>query len=290
MAQIYIKTFNYLSIKELFWLPITHKRNKNGIFAIMFRYFTYLSYDGSNYHGWQVQPNGTTVEETLEKALSLLLHTPIDVTGAGRTDAGVHARVMVAHFDVAEQLHFPLDAHQLAYRLNKMLPRDISISRILPVSTDLHARFSATRRTYHYYIHTEKDPFQRAYSHEIHYTLDFDKMNRAAQKLIGMHDFKCFCKAGSDVKTTLCDLYEAHWDTKDGHSWCFTISANRFLRNMVRAVVGTLVEVGRGRMTLKQFEQVLNGGSRSDAGESMPGHALFLWDVAYDADNAHKNG
>lgn len=184
----------------------------------MYRYFIYLSFDGRAYHGWQIQPNGITVEEALEKALSTLLHTPIDVTGAGRTDAGVNARLMVAHFDLQEPLELPLDCHQLAYRLNKMLPRDISVSQILPVPSDLHARFSAKRRTYHYYIHTRKDPFRRAYSHEIHYALDFDQMNAAAQMLVGTRDFQCFCKAGSDVKTTVCDLYEARWDHLDGEA------------------------------------------------------------------------
>ena len=230
------------------------------------------------------------MEEALEKALSTLLHTPIDVTGAGRTDAGVNARLMVAHFDLQEPLELPLDCHQLAYRLNKMLPRDISVSQILPVPSDLHARFSAKRRTYHYYIHTRKDPFRRAYSHEIHYALDFDQMNAAAQMLVGTRDFQCFCKAGSDVKTTVCDLYEARWDHLDGEAWCFTISANRFLRNMVRAVVGTLVEVGRGRLSLQRLEEVLAKGTRSDAGESMPAHALFLWDVEYDGLEPQENG
>lgn len=256
----------------------------------MYRYFIYLSFDGRAYHGWQIQPNGITVEEALEKALSTLLHTPIDVTGAGRTDAGVNARLMVAHFDLQEPLELPLDCHQLAYRLNKMLPRDISVSQILPVPSDLHARFSAKRRTYHYYIHTRKDPFRRVYSHEIHYALDFDQMNAAAQMLVGTRDFQCFCKAGSDVKTTVCDLYEARWDHLDGEAWCFTISANRFLRNMVRAVVGTLVEVGRGRLSLQRLEEVLAKGTRSDAGESMPAHALFLWDVEYDGLEPQENG
>lgn len=164
------------------------------------------------------------------------------------------------------------------------------MSQILPVPSDLHARFSAKRRTYHYYIHTRKDPFRRAYSHEIHYALDFDQMNAAAQMLVGTRDFQCFCKAGSDVKTTVCDLYEARWDHLDGEAWCFTISANRFLRNMVRAVVGTMVEVGRGRLSLQRLEEVLAKGTRSDAGESMPAHALFLWDVEYDGLEPQENG
>lgn len=253
------------------------RREKNVIFAPMYRYFIYLSFDGQAYHGWQIQPNGTTVEEVIERSMSTLLRTPIDITGAGRTDAGVNARTMVAHFD----LPCLTDCQQLAYRLNKMLPRDISIQRITPVANNLHARFSATRRTYHYYIHTEKDPFLRTYSYEIHYPLNFELMNQAAQMLVGTHDFKCFCKAGSDVKSTICQLYEAKWTATEQHSYCFSISANRFLRNMVRAVVGTLIDVGRGRLSLERLEEILNGGTRSDAGESMPAQALFLWDVEY---------
>lgn len=259
-------------------------REKNVIFAPMYRYFIYLSFDGQAYHGWQIQPNGITVEEVIERSLSTLLRTPIDITGAGRTDAGVNARTMVAHFDLPGET----DCRQLAYRLNKMLPRDISIQRITPVANDLHARFSATRRTYHYYIHTEKDPFLRAYSYEIHYPLDFELMNQAAQMLVGTHDFKCFCKAGSDVKSTICQLYEAKWTATAQHSYCFSISANRFLRNMVRAVVGTLIEVGRGRISLSRLEEILNGGTRSDAGESMPAQALFLWDVKYGETRANR--
>ena len=172
-----------------------------------------------------------------------------------------------------------------------MLPRDISVSQIVPVSEDLHARFSATSRTYHYYVHTTKQPFSRQYSCEIHYPLDFDKMNEAADYLIGEKDFKCFCKTGADVKTTICNLTEARWIpckaeqalvTSDKvTNWCFVISANRFLRNMVRSVVGTLVDVGRGRLSLEEFQAIVNNGSRSDAGESMPGNALFLWDIKY---------
>ena len=257
----------------------------------MYRYFIYLSFDGRAYHGWQIQPNGITVEEALEKALSTLLHTPIDVTGAGRTDAGVNARLMVAHFDLQEPLELPLDCHQLAYRLNKMLPRDISVSQILPVPSDLHARFSAKRRTYHYYIHTRKDPFRRAYSHEIHYALDFDQMNAAAQMLVGTRDFQCFCKAGSDVKTTVCDLYEARWDHLDGEALCFTISANRFLRNMVRAVVGTLSGGGsRTPLAAKAGGGARKGHIGATRAREMPAHALFLWDVEYGGLEPQENG
>ena len=253
----------------------------------MQRYFITLSYDGTAYHGWQIQPNGISVQEVLEHSLSTILRETIAVTGAGRTDAGVHGRMMIAHFDT--ELSF--DSAQLVYKVNRLLPRDVSVSRIEPVSEDLHARFSATSRTYHYYVHTGKQPFSRQYSCEFRYALDFDKMNEAAAYLIGEKDFKCFCKTGADVKTTICNLTEARWIpaneefalTTDNTvtNWCFVITANRFLRNMVRAVVGTLVEVGRGRLSLDDFKKIVDGGTRSDAGESMPGNALFLWEVKY---------
>lgn len=251
----------------------------------MQRYFIYLSYDGANYHGWQIQPNGNSVEATIEHALSTLLRQPIDITGAGRTDTGVNASMMVAHFDVDENT--VADCKQLAYRLNRMLPHDIAIQKIVPVSQDMHARFSATARTYHYYIHTAKNPFLRQYSWEVHYKLDFELMNRAAHYLLGEKDFKCFCKAGADVKTTICNVTEAHFErisSCEGHEssqYMFVITANRFLRNMVRAVVGTLIDVGRGRISLEQFRKIVDSGTRSDAGESVPGNALFLAEVRY---------
>lgn len=241
------------------------------------RYFITFSYDGTNYHGWQVQPNGISVQGELQRVLSTLLRQEIAITGAGRTDAGVHARKMVAHFDYDGVV----DCEQLAYKMNRMLPQDISVSKIDEVSTDMHARFSATERTYHYYIHTRKDPFQRAYSCYIHYPLDFELMNRAGKILTGYDDFGAFCKAHSDVKTTLCRVTRAEWIQTGDTTWYFEITANRFLRNMVRAVVGTLIDVGRGRLTLEEFRSVIEGKHRSDAGESMPGNALFLEDVKY---------
>jgi len=244
---------------------------------MMQRYFITFAYDGTHYHGWQIQPNGISVQEVLQKALSTLLRGETGVVGAGRTDAGVHARRMVAHFETERKV----DCQQLAYKLNRLLPRDISVYDVKPVDSDMHARFSATKRTYHYYIHTRKNPFARAYSCEMHYKLDFDKMNEAAAWLLQVDDFGAFCKANTDVKTTLCDVMEARWIACGDHEWYFRISANRFLRNMVRAVVGTLIEVGRGRMTLEQFRAVVAGKSRSDAGESMPGNALFLENVEY---------
>lgn len=243
----------------------------------MNRYFVTLAYDGTNYHGWQIQPNGNSVQEELQNALSTILRETIEVVGAGRTDAGVHARRMAAHFETGKAF----DCGQLAYKLNRLLPRDISVYGVSPVDSDMHARFSAKLRTYHYYIHTRKNPFLRHYSCELHYNLDFELMNEAASHLLRVEDFGAFCKAHTDVKTTLCNVTEAVWVSDGGESWHFRISANRFLRNMVRAVVGTLIEVGRHRMTVAQFDQVVASGSRSNAGESMPGNALFLEDVEY---------
>ena len=243
----------------------------------MGRYFVTLSYDGTRYHGWQIQPNGVSVQEKLQGALSTLLREEIVVTGAGRTDAGVHARMMVAHFDYEEAL----DGQQLCYKLNRLLPYDIAVQKVEQVADDLHARFSATSRTYHYYIHTVKDPFSRAYSCELHYPLDFKKMNEAAAMLLNYEDFGAFCKSGADVKTTLCQVTAAEWHQTSPSTWYFEITANRFLRNMVRAVVGTLVDVGRGRLSLEEFQKVIEGKRRTEAGESMPGNALFLEDIKY---------
>lgn len=243
----------------------------------MNRYFVEFAYDGTNYHGWQIQPNGNSVQAELQKALSTILRQEINVVGAGRTDTGVHARKMTAHFETESKF----ECKQLAYKLNRLLPRDISVYRVYPVNNDMHARFSATMRTYHYYVHTEKDPFKRQYSCELHYALDFELMNKAANHLLKVSDFGAFCKANSDVKTTICNVTEAEWICDSESSWHFRISANRFLRNMVRAVVGTLIEVGRHRLTLEQFNDVVASGSRSMAGESMPGNALFLENVEY---------
>lgn len=249
----------------------------------MQRYFIYFSYDGTNYHGWQIQPHDNSVQAELQRALSTLMRCPMEVVGAGRTDTGVHARLMVAHFD-SEQ---PIDCHQLAYKLNRLLPRDIAVGKIEPVASDMHARFSATSRTYYYYVHTQKNPFLRAYSCELHYELDFELMNQAAATLLEYDDFGAFCKSHTDVKTTLCKVTEARWIQTGASEWYFVITANRFLRNMVRAVVGTLIEVGRHRMTVDDFRRVVEGKKRTAAGESMPGHALFLVDVRYDMQQSH---
>ncbi len=241
------------------------------------RYFVNLSYDGTRYHGWQIQPNGDSVQARLQGALSLLLRSEIIVTGAGRTDAGVHARMMVAHFD----FEGALDGRQLTYKLNKLLPRDIAVRSVERVADDLHARFSATSRMYRYYLHTEKNPFLSFTSCELHYPLDFSRMNEAAKVLMDYEDFGAFCKAHADVKTTLCHVTVAEWVQTSPTTWYFEIRANRFLRNMVRAVVGTLIDVGRGRVTLDDFRKIIEGKKRTEAGESMPAHALFLEDITY---------
>ncbi len=241
------------------------------------RYFITLNYDGTRYHGWQIQPHDISVQEELQKALSLLLRQEVGVTGAGRTDTGVHARMMVAHFDCDS----PIDGGQLTYKLNKLLPQDIAIQKIEPVGEELHARFSATKRVYHYYIHTAKNPFLRQYSCELHYPLDFELMNEAAALLLTYEDFGAFCKSHADVKTTLCQVTEARWVQTSETTWYFVIAANRFLRNMVRAVVGTLIDVGRHRLTLEEYRKVIEGKRRTEAGESMPAQALFLEEIVY---------
>ncbi|MBP5508942.1 MAG: tRNA pseudouridine synthase A, partial [Prevotella sp.] len=196
---------------------------------------------------------------------------------AGRTDAGVHASKMVAHLDLEESI----DCEQVAYRLNRILPHDIAVLGITQVAPDMHARFSAVERTYHYYIHTKKDPFACRYSCLIPYALDFKLMNEAGRILTTFEDFGAFCKSHTDVKTTLCHVTMAQWEQLSSHHYRFTITANRFLRNMVRAVVGTLIDVGRGKLSLEEFRGIIESRQRTKAGESMPAHALFLNDVKY---------
>lgn len=243
----------------------------------MCRYFIYLSYDGTNYHGWQIQPNGISVQEVLMKALSTFLRKPIEVVGAGRTDAGVHARLMVAHFDFDAEL----DCATVVDKLNRLLPPDVAVYRVRRVKPEAHARFDATYRTYKYYITTCKDPFSRAFSWRIFQTLDFEKMNEAAQALFDYIDFTSFSKLHTDVKTNNCKMMYARWEQIGEHDWVFTIQADRFLRNMVRAVVGTLVEVGKGKLTVEGFRKVIEEKNRCSAGTSVPGNALFLVDVGY---------
>ena len=243
------------------------------------RYFIELSYDGTAYCGWQVQPNGESVQGTLQKALATLLRVEVAVTGAGRTDAGVHAAKMVAHLDLPDELSISPD--QLEYRLNGILPNDIAIHRIYPVAEDMHARFSARARTYYYYVHTRKSPFLRHRSWRLVKTPDFEAMNRAAAILLTYEDFTSFSKVNTDTKTNICHVSSARWVQLSDHEWRFEITADRFLRNMVRAIVGTLMEVGRGQLTLDGFRQVIEQKDRCAAGDSVPARGLFLQDIKY---------
>ena len=246
----------------------------------MQRYFIDLAYDGTAYHGWQVQPNGASVQECLEKALSTLLRREVGVVGAGRTDAGVHASLMVAHFD-ADGL---LDEAFMTDKLNRLLPPDISVYRLRAVKPEAHARFDATSRMYRYYVTTAKRPFDRQYRCRLFQRPDFDRMNEAARALFDYTDFTSFSKLHTDVKTNNCRITLAQWTQVDDDTWQFTIRADRFLRNMVRAIVGTLLEVGRGRLTVEGFRRVIEQRDRCAAGTSVPGHALFLADIAYPDD------
>ena len=241
------------------------------------RYFITFSYDGTCYHGWQIQPNAATVQERLNDALSKLLPTPTECVGAGRTDAGVHASKMVAHFDTEQSL----DVEQFAFRLNRILPEDIAVNGVKQVDDDLHARFSAIRRTYHYFVYTKKNPYRRHYAHRLTFVPDYELMNQAAALLLDAEDFTSFSKLNNDQKTNICDVQHARWVQIEEDYWRFEITANRFLRNMVRAVVGTLLEVGRGRMSIDEFRKVIAVQNRCSAGESVAANALFLVDVQY---------
>ncbi|NDV16263.1 tRNA pseudouridine(38-40) synthase TruA [Muricauda sp. TY007] len=240
------------------------------------RYFIQFSYFGKAYHGWQNQPNAITVQEVLEKALSTLLREKVEVVGAGRTDAGVHARQMFAHFDFK-----PIsDTDDLIYRLNAFLPDDIAVQGIHQVAIEAHARFDAVQRTYEYWLVKEKDPFLFDHAHFVKHSLDIDAMNKAAKILLEYTDFECFSKSNTDVKTFNCDVREAHWKI-DCDKWVFTITADRFLRNMVRAVVGTLLDVGMGKMSPEDIHQIVASKDRGEAGVSVPAKGLYLTKVSY---------
>jgi tRNA pseudouridine38-40 synthase len=241
------------------------------------RYFIYLAYDGTRYHGWQTQPNGISVQECLTRALATFMRREVEVVGAGRTDAGVHAALMVAHFDSDE----PLETDVVTEKLNRLLPPDISVHRLRTVKPDAHARFDATARTYKYYVGTTKSPFARLYRWRISAPLDYGRMNEAARTLMEYTDFTSFSKLHTDVKTNNCRVSRAEWVREDECTWVFTIRADRFLRNMVRAIVGTLVEVGRGKLTVEGFRHVVEGRDRGLAGTSAPAQGLFLTDVEY---------
>ncbi|QXP59791.1 tRNA pseudouridine(38-40) synthase TruA [Olleya sp. HaHaR_3_96] len=240
------------------------------------RYFIELSYNGKNYHGWQKQPNAISVQEVLEKALSTILGETIAVMGAGRTDAGVHAKQLFAHWDT----DILFDAEKVQYKLNSFLPVDIAIQSIFKVKEDSHARFHATSRAYLYRVALQKSPFNVDQSYFLKHALDIEKMNEATKILFEYKDFQCFSKTHTDVKTYNCDIMKAEWQLMDNELH-FTIKADRFLRNMVRAIVGTLINIGVGKMEVDELHTIIKSKNRSNAGFSVPAQGLYLTEVAY---------
>lgn len=252
------------------------------------RYFMNISFRGARYHGWQVQPYDVSVQQTLEEALTRILGTPTSITGAGRTDAGVNARMMPAHFDADADI-FDEKAESIIRSLNAICRPDIVVHEIVPVHDDAHARFDASLRTYRYFVHTSPNPFIWPLSWQSGF-LDFEAMNIAAKDLLGTHDFTSFSKLHTDVKTNICTVHAANWVEYSPGMWYFEISADRFLRNMVRAVVGTLVDVGRRKYDTNHIRNILHAMDRCKAGTSMPAHALFLWQVEYPYPTFTKRG
>lgn len=248
------------------------------------RYFLELQYDGAAYCGWQRQPDMPTVQQTIEQALTKLLRTPIEIVGAGRTDTGVNASYYVAHFDADVEV----DLQQLHYKLNMMLPKDIAIFSVTPVADGAHARFDARQREYRYYICPTKNPFRR-YSAWLYYvSLDVEKMNQAAAKLLEYDDFTSFAKLNSNNKTNICRVMDAHWSVEADGVLVFTIRADRFLRNMVRSIVGTLVDVGRGRYSVEEFCKIVEAKDLSLSSAGAPAQGLFLSDVVYSEETFTK--
>ena len=256
------------------------------------RYSIRLSYDGSTFCGWQIQNNAISVQGTIESALSTLLGQAIQITGAGRTDTSVNAINYIAHFDTPEGTSF--EAERLCYKLNAMLPREITIHEIFCAENDFHARFDAQSREYCYFIHFVKDPFSEKFSYRMRYPLDIEAMNQACANLLGEHDFSCFEKVGGNNTTSICTITHASWSTyrpnhvelmgapyNEGDHIVFRIRANRFLRNMVRAIVGSLIEVGRGKKDPAWITELIASKSRSAAGQSVPGNALFFCGAEY---------
>ena len=240
------------------------------------RYFMELGYNGAPFFGWQVQPGKETVQGCIENARSLLLREEVSVTGCGRTDTGVNARQFFAHFETEQQI----DLQKLTDKLNSFLPKEIAVYRIFPVEDGIHARFSATSRTYKYYVAVTKNPFNFHYSYRIFQKLDVAKMNEAAAMLLETSDFTSFSKLHTQVNNNLCRVTEAHWAMEDG-VLVFTVTADRFLRNMVRALVGTLLQVGKEKITVEEFRDIIARKDRCAAGDSVPAHALFLERVVY---------
>ena len=242
------------------------------------RYFIECAYKGTNYSGWQIQINALTVQEVIEKALSTLLKHKIDVTGSSRTDTGVHAMQQFAHFEIEEEI---MDCENLVYRINKLLPIDISVQKIFKVANDYHSRFEAISRKYEYRISRKKNPFQKGLSYEFNGNLDIERMNEASRILFKHIDYQCFSKIKTEVLTFNCTILEAQWKEEKNDSLVFHIKANRFLRGMVRAIVGTLLEVGTGKISVSDFERIILSKDRKKAGWSVPAEGLFLMEVNY---------
>jgi len=241
------------------------------------RYFAYLSYKGTNYHGWQIQPNAISVQEVLNNTFSTLLREETEITGAGRTDTGVHASYYVAHFDSSNE---ELDNEKTVYKLNSFLPKDIAVSSIVKVASTAHARFDAISRSYEYHIATQKNPFEIEFAHSLYSKLDIVKMNDAAHTLYEYSDFTSFSKLHTDSLTNICKITNAHWQLEEG-KLVFFISADRFLRNMVRAIVGTLLSIGSDKETVLGFRKIIEAKNRNLAGQSVPPQGLFLTDIQY---------
>ena len=240
------------------------------------RYFMEIQYHGANYHGWQVQKNATTVQEVINEALSKTLAAPINCVGSGRTDTGVHAIQQFAHFDC----DVPVNANHLVYRLNSFLPPDISVKRIFPVQKEAHARFDAEKRAYRYYIHSHKDPFKKETSYYFPHTLNIQWMNEAARQLVGVQDFESFSRVKTDVNHFMCEVFQANWEIVE-NGLVFHVSADRFLRGMVRALVGTLLDIGQCKLSVEDMTFILGQKNRQKAGRAVPACGLFLTEVKY---------
>ena len=262
LTQIYEFIFNF---------------SKYLIYHTMPRYFIEFSYDGTNYHGLQKQPNSETIQELLETNMKKYLGFKSNLTLAGRTDTGVHARQMFAHFDIDDEF----EQNKFCKSLNMMLPRDICIESLYLVRDDSHARFDATSRTYEYFVNSKKNAFSYRFAYYLKENLDVEKMNISCNRLLNHVDFKCFSKSNTDVKTYNCDIIFAKWNVLE-NGLKFKITANRFLRNMVRSIVGTMIEIGRLKISDSDFQEILNSRNRSEAGFSVPASGLFLTDVSYE--------
>ena len=255
----------------LVFLPVTKMKQ---------RYFIEISYKGKNYHGWQVQPHAISVQEVLNDCLTKLLKQEVHVVGAGRTDTGVHAKQLFAHFDLVKKVK---DVSQFLSRLNSFLPKDIAAKSLLEVGEEAHARFDANARTYEYYVVQQKNPFEEDSAYLVYKPLNIEVMNQSAKRLFEFQDFTSFSKSNTQTITNNCKIMQAYWEKREG-LLVFTIQADRFLRNMVRAIVGTLLEVGLGKMTEEEFVKVIESKDRSQAGTSVPAHALYLREVSYPKD------